>query len=332
MTTKIDKIIGDLLLELSESESIDQEFIQGIVERVRKKLNLGTVFIMTHTGDNRDYSFRWISALNADFMPIGDSIHIRSKMYKEILENSKSDPVYRTIFFGKGVKGSVSTMSYTFIRSASNVMDGAVGFVSYEDHEWTEEEEECLRKLGRTLRRVLAPDMLHDTDIQLKMAHTKVDIYRHYTEYDTLTQVPNRHYFVRFCKEYVEKSKRPNVGFLFADLNRLKFINDTMGHPEGDIYITNFAEKLSKSFNNATVCRISGDEFIVCDTKDNMEEFNRKIAALQTENIYRGVRQASIGHVWMEQAENIKDVMNQAEELMYTDKQQFYVEYPQYKR
>ncbi len=332
METRIDKILRDLLVEIPECEEMDSTIIQRTVERVREKLQLGSVYVLIRQGEKRDYYFRWLASKNENFVPESDKIHIKSKEYKHILESSAEDPVYRMVFSGKGVKGSVEALGYGFFRTASNVLDGMVGFAAAEGHEWTMEEEEALRKLGRSLRRILSCEMLHETDILLKMASTKVDIYRHYTEYDTLTQVPNRHFFVRFCKEFVEKDKRPNVGFLFADLNRLKFINDTMGHPEGDIYITNFAEKLSKCFGTATVCRISGDEFIACATKDSKEDFLKKVDALRNENIYRGVPQAAIGCIWHEGPENIKDVMNEAEALMYSDKQEFYKKYPEYKR
>lgn len=332
METKIDKIIASLLTKIPESEEIDHEFIQNVIEKVRKKLDLGAVYILGRSGEKRDYSFRWISSVGDEYEPERDIIHIKSKEYRDILEACHNDPIYSTVFSGKGIKGDVSTIGYGFVRTATNVLDGVLGFASSTDHQWTDEETNSLRKLGRVLRRILSCEYLHDTDIQLKMASTKVEIYRHYTEYDALTQIPNRHYFVRFCKEFVEKDKRPNVGFLFADLNRLKFINDTMGHPEGDIYITNFAEKLSKCFQNATVCRISGDEFIACTTKDAREDFEKKVEALKNEDIYRGVPQASLGFVWHEQPENIKDIMNEAEALMYTNKQEFYKKYPQYKR
>ena len=72
--------------------------------------------------------------------------------------------------------------------------------------------------------------------------------------------------------------------------------------------------------------------FIVCSIKDAKDDFLKKVEALRNENIYRGVPQAAIGCTWHEGPENIKDVMNEAEALMYCDKQEFYAQYPQYRR
>ncbi|MCR5771721.1 MAG: diguanylate cyclase [Butyrivibrio sp.] len=55
-----------------------------------------------------------------------------------------------------------------------------------------------------------------------------------------------------------------NYTIMSIDLDRLKYINDTYGHAEGDRFIKNFSEILKSSFTDASLLgRMGGDEFIV---------------------------------------------------------------------
>lgn len=61
----------------------------------------------------------------------------------------------------------------------------------------------------------------------------------------------------------VASSEAP-VGLLYLDLDRFKFVNDTVGHRGGDQFISVIADRLVRSLDvNATAGRIGGDEFIV---------------------------------------------------------------------
>lgn len=76
---------------------------------------------------------------------------------------------------------------------------------------------------------------------------------------DELTGLANR----RKCDEAMDELKSDYV-IVSLDLNRLKYVNDTFGHKEGDVAIKTFAEILGRSFPNAATCgRFGGDEFIV---------------------------------------------------------------------
>jgi diguanylate cyclase (GGDEF)-like protein len=55
------------------------------------------------------------------------------------------------------------------------------------------------------------------------------------------------------------------VTLLMIDLNKLKVINDSYGHPTGDAAITSVARALWKVFlrQSDVICRYGGDEFAV---------------------------------------------------------------------
>lgn len=84
--------------------------------------------------------------------------------------------------------------------------------------------------------------------------------------HDGLTGLPNRVLFVRKTTEALERSKTTHVpvGVLFIDIDKLKHVNDTIGHAVGDQLIVTVAKRLAGATRPSDlVARISGDEFVV---------------------------------------------------------------------
>lgn len=84
--------------------------------------------------------------------------------------------------------------------------------------------------------------------------------------HDALTGLPNRVLFLRRTADALERSitTKRNVAVLFIDLDKLKHVNDTIGHAVGDQLISTVARRLAAATRpNDTVARISGDEFVV---------------------------------------------------------------------
>ena len=74
---------------------------------------------------------------------------------------------------------------------------------------------------------------------------------------DSLTNLPNRFIFDKFCSE-----QNSLTGSTFViDLNNFKNINDSLGHEFGDVILKEFANFLKNSFIDSYIFRISGDEF-----------------------------------------------------------------------
>ena len=53
------------------------------------------------------------------------------------------------------------------------------------------------------------------------------------------------------------------VGFVFADMNGLKYINDHQGHQAGDLLLKNAANILQNIFIGCEIYRAGGDEFFI---------------------------------------------------------------------
>ncbi len=62
----------------------------------------------------------------------------------------------------------------------------------------------------------------------------------------------------------LRRREAPRIALLLVDVDRLKAINDRLGHAAGDVAIVSTAEKLRKSFRATdTIARLGGDEFAV---------------------------------------------------------------------
>jgi diguanylate cyclase (GGDEF)-like protein len=81
--------------------------------------------------------------------------------------------------------------------------------------------------------------------------------------HDPLTRLPNRALFHRLVQEQIEQSGE-GAAVLFLDLDRLREVNDTLGHRIGDRLLQQIGPRLRAMLGpEATVGRIGGDEFAV---------------------------------------------------------------------
>jgi diguanylate cyclase (GGDEF)-like protein/PAS domain S-box-containing protein len=82
--------------------------------------------------------------------------------------------------------------------------------------------------------------------------------------FDSLTDLPNRVQFIERLELTMADADRHErlVGVAFLDLDRFKYINDSLGHGKGDMLLREVATRLSGAIRRGdTVARLSGDEF-----------------------------------------------------------------------
>jgi diguanylate cyclase (GGDEF)-like protein len=128
---------------------------------------------------------------------------------------------------------------------------GALGFVKYGNREWATEEINALQAIASLLTqaqsRVLAEEQL-----------------RYLAEHDDLTGLHNRRALIAHLDARLQPGQPGPVTALFFDLDRLKAINDYLGHSAGDSFIRIFAQRLTEGVDSKTViARLGGDEFVV---------------------------------------------------------------------
>ncbi|MCC9623990.1 EAL domain-containing protein [Thalassospira sp. MA62] len=96
-----------------------------------------------------------------------------------------------------------------------------------------------------------------------KRSEARIQFLAHH---DGLTGLPNRTLFQERLAAAVERSKRERRNFVLMmfDLDNFKDINDTLGHPIGDLLLQGVGERMRVCLRNEdVVARLGGDEFAV---------------------------------------------------------------------
>ena len=84
------------------------------------------------------------------------------------------------------------------------------------------------------------------------------------SEFDLLTEIPNRFAFEKFLNLQIEEACRAGkrLGLIYIDLDKFKPINDTYGHGVGDAYLRSVARRMSHQLlGGDMLARLGGDEF-----------------------------------------------------------------------
>jgi diguanylate cyclase (GGDEF)-like protein/PAS domain S-box-containing protein len=125
-------------------------------------------------------------------------------------------------------------------------------------------------------RLLVAAAHLADIAIQRNQAQARL---AHQAAHDALTGLPNRVFFLDRAAHALDRTKRSRtwVAVLFCDLDRFKFINDSLGHDAGDRLLGELARRLQEVVRPGdTVARFGGDEFtILCE---NIEDESHALA------------------------------------------------------
>ena len=84
--------------------------------------------------------------------------------------------------------------------------------------------------------------------------------------HDPLTELPNRMLFMERLRLQLAQARRQNrkLSIVYLDLDRFKFVNDTLGHGVGDEFLQTVATRLKGLVREMdTVARVGGDEFVI---------------------------------------------------------------------
>ena len=147
---------------------------------------------------------------------------------------------------------------------------------------------------------------------------------------DDLTGVLNRRGFYEFGQrtlDIIQEMEHAGIVF-YADMDNLKKINDSYGHNMGDQAIKLMADVLKSVFrSNDVVGRLSGDEFGVVApgmVMEHVPQIRKKIdEACKTEsrrNKLPFTLSMSVGYADLEKSSLLKQLMSQADEMMYKEK------------
>lgn len=134
----------------------------------------------------------------------------------------------------------------------------------------------CVRRDGTRVAVEVSAAPIHDRDggvIGAVMVAHDVTAARELSQrlerlalHDTLTDLPNRALFRERLTEAIANARRlgRHAALLYVDLDRFKYVNDTLGHAVGDKLLQTVARRLLGCVRHTdTVCRQGGDEFVL---------------------------------------------------------------------
>ncbi|MCS3903610.1 diguanylate cyclase (GGDEF)-like protein/PAS domain S-box-containing protein [Methylohalomonas lacus] len=159
----------------------------------------------------------------------------------------------------------------------------------------------------------------------------------HLAYYDSLTQLPNRH----FLHERLKSALRNNEisgrqgALLFIDLDNFKTLNDTLGHDLGDLLLQHVARRIVDCLRqDDIVARIGGDEFVILleDITDSPGLIEKNVTSIANKIInaftpafelkgYEYYSTPSIGITLFDgRHESVDDLLKRADIAMYQAK------------
>ena len=163
---------------------------------------------------------------------------------------------------------------------------------------------------------------------------------RHFYEYrvrqlsttDLMTGLGNRNAYEACLNCYAGRRLPADLTYLLMDINRLKQVNDTLGHKAGDELICGAAKCALEAFGNHGKCfRIGGDEFCVIlhipesSLPGLCAEFEEKVMQWSGKT----VRECSISYGYASVRDypdaTLEQLNKYADEKLYQQKNQYYL-------
>jgi diguanylate cyclase (GGDEF)-like protein/PAS domain S-box-containing protein len=149
---------------------------------------------------------------------------------------------------------------------------------------------------------------------------------------DELTGLYNRRGFLAVSEQHLTSFQRndKSLMILYADLDGLKQINDSLGHLEGDRALVKTAEIFKDTFRGSDIiARLGGDEFVVLATVGPEESaesltirLQDKLRAVNSQRTRPYDLSISVGVAYFDpdDTNSIEDLMAQADRAMYSEK------------
>lgn len=157
--------------------------------------------------------------------------------------------------------------------------------------------------------------------------------FRSLSLYDELTNLHNRRGFSLLVEQQFKIVNRTKKGILllFVDVDNMKWINDNLGHEEGDRALIATADILRMHIRKADIlARLGGDEFvaIINDSSDVLpgmlcERLEESLQNHNREKTHRYTLSFSVGFALYDPASpcTIEELLHRADKNMYRHKQ-----------
>ena len=157
---------------------------------------------------------------------------------------------------------------------------------------------------------------------------------KHIAYHDSLTRLPNREGFNEALAHALKtvQGQSQRLALLFIDIDRLKNVNDGLGHAAGDVLLQCVAERLKASLRNHDhLSRFGGDEFVVIVSEIDTPEEAKILSARLLESLVAPIDigdtqvyvSASTGiALYPDDAQSMEELLKNADTAMYQAKEQ----------
>ncbi|MCD1261449.1 EAL domain-containing protein [Paenibacillus athensensis] len=236
--------------------------------------------------------------------PLQIHIGIPIQMYMQQMYQQYLDQLKYLLFFAAGAALLALLIGRAIVRSLSHL---AVATTRLTDKLYQQEAIEWpqsrivevislvnnFRQTSHNLLRMFAEsqEMNRKLQEQTAMLRQSEEKLQHLAYYDVLTDLPNRLHFSRYLQELITGAKPPElpIAVVFADLNRFKDINDSLGHAVGDALLQTIAGMFARLVSDGCkVFRLGGDEFVFvleAAREDKLRQMTQRIFSAFAEPI-----------------------------------------------
>lgn len=265
--------------------------------------------------------FEKLSGLNASEIINRTFDELFSQHYRE--ENNLMKDLVQACIKGESFKiESYDQIAKKYLRVFAFPIDNNYSAIMINDgtekYAIDSKEEEELKKLNLELSK-LAQELKEKNEALEFIANR-----------DKLTGLYNRHYFDKIIDHEMDKADINNepMSLILFDLDHFKHVNDTWGHPIGDVVLKTTAEIASRVIRQSdTLFRWGGEEFIVFMPKTTCSEaafIAEKIRGEIEENIFGEVGHltSSFGVAERKKYELFRNWYGKADEAVYSAKEE----------
>jgi diguanylate cyclase (GGDEF)-like protein/PAS domain S-box-containing protein len=149
---------------------------------------------------------------------------------------------------------------------------------------------------------------------------------------DELTGLHNRRGFKILSDQLICTAQRMklNINLFYIDLDKLKWINDQLGHAAGDLALIDTSRILKEVFRSSDIiARFGGDEFVVLATeskeipsdlfRDRLQKYLDRFNAQVNRDYHLSFSVGLARYEWNYPC-SMESLLEQADQAMYTDK------------
>ncbi|MCX4097150.1 putative bifunctional diguanylate cyclase/phosphodiesterase [Nocardia sp. alder85J] len=230
------------------------------------------------------------------------------------LVTSADTDYQETIRQATGIPNVVSAVVPLLSRGEST---GVLGFIKAGDRAWSTRELNVLKAIAALFA-------------QLQARVVAEERLRYIAMHDDLTGLANRRALLQYMEARLDPGSPGPVAAFFLDLDRLKALNDFLGHTAGDNFIRTLSARLREHLDpNDMIARLGGDEFVIVPAKPmdavaaeleatRMQQLIGRRVTVGGESVSRG---ASIGvAVGIPGETTVADVLRRADHALLSAK------------